>query len=54
MLFKRVHHFIAIAQFQLQLQSGNAQIGEKFVLTSVTFDLWPLTTTFCMDITFVS
>ena len=38
-----VHHFIAIGEFKLELQSGNAQIGAKLVLTSVTltFDLWP-------------
>ena len=38
-----VHHFIAIGEFKLELQSRNAQIGAKFVLTSVTltFDLWP-------------
>ena len=37
-----VYHFIAIGEFKLELQSGNAQIGAKFVLTSVTltFDLW--------------
>ena len=38
-----VHHFIAIGQFKrMELQFGNAQIGAKFVLTSVTstFDLW--------------
>ena len=39
-----VHHFISIGEFKLELQSGNSQIGAKFVLTSVTltFDLWPL------------
>ena len=38
-----VHNFIAIGEFKLELQSGNAQIETKFVLTSVTltFDLWP-------------
>ena len=36
-----VHHFITIGEFKLELRSGNAQIGAKFVLTSVTltFDL---------------
>ena len=28
-----VHHFIAICGFKLELQSGNAQIGAKLVLT---------------------
>ena len=37
------HHFVAICKFKLELQSGIAQIGAKFALTSVslTFDLWP-------------
>ena len=36
-----VHHFISISEFNLELESGNAQFGSKFVLTSVTltFDL---------------
>ena len=38
-----VHCFIAIGEFKLELQSGNAQIGTKFGLTSVTLicDLRP-------------
>ena len=38
-----VHHFIAICVFQMELQTRNAEIGTKFVLTFVTliFDLWP-------------
>ena len=38
-----VHHFVAICKSKLELQSGNAKIGTKFALTSVTldFDLWP-------------
>ena len=38
-----VHHVVTICEFHLELQSGNAQIRAKFVLTSVTFsiDLWP-------------
>ena len=32
-----VHHFVAICEFKLKLRSGNAQIGAKFVMTSVTF-----------------
>ena len=39
-----VRHFIAICEIKLELQSGNAQIGTNFVLTSVTLtsdlDLW--------------
>ena len=36
-----LHHFIAIAEFKLELQSGNAQIGEEKNVISVTltFDL---------------
>ena len=99
-----MHHFIAICEFKLVLQSKNAQTGSKlaifllcdlemswmtlknnranllchikpctsfrhhmwiqtrvtvwkqlnWVLTSCDLDLWPLTLTFCMDITFVN
>ena len=44
-----VNHFIAMCEFKLELQSVNAQIGAKNVLT---FDLhlWPLTLRFCMGI----
>ena len=59
-----VHHFKAISEFKLELQSGNAQFGSKStiflscVLQSRGFDLcdlylWPLTLAFYMDITFV-
>ena len=36
-----VHHFVVVSEFKLELRSGNAQIGAKFVLTCVTltFDL---------------
>ena len=36
-----VHHFVDICEFKLELQSGNRQIGAKFIFTSVTltFDL---------------
>ena len=34
--FKLVHHFVVICKFKLGLQSGKAQIGAKFALTSVT------------------
>ena len=40
-----VHHFLAICEFKLELQSGNAQVGSKSVifLSSMTlkFDWWP-------------
>ena len=40
-----VHHFIAIGEFKLELQSGNAQFGSKstIFLSYVTFqfDVWP-------------
>ena len=40
-----VHHFIAISEFKLELQSGNAQFGSKsaIFLSRVTlkFDGWP-------------
>ena len=42
-----MHHFVAICGFKLELQSGNAQIGRKFILTYVTL-------TFDMNITFVN
>ena len=32
----RVHHFVAICDFKLELWSGKAQIGAKFDLTPVT------------------
>ena len=37
------HHFTAICEFKLKLRAGNAQIGAKYILTSVnlTFDPWP-------------
>ena len=98
-----VHHFVAIGEFKLELQSGNAQSGSNSVLFRAAWplnltddlqrqlgtspkhhqaiciisssyvnsnwsyspetvklgwdlcdlDIWPLTLTFCMDITFV-
>ena len=43
------HHFIAISEFRLKLQSGNAQFGSKsaIFLSGVTlkFDGWPWKTT---------
>ena len=51
-----VHHFVAIGEFSLELQSGNTQLGSKF-LSSVAMkfdlDIWPLTLTVCMEITHV-
>ena len=40
-----VHHFKAIGQFKLELQSGNAQFGSKSVIflsrVTLEFDEWP-------------
>ena len=39
-----VHHFIAISEFWLELQSGNAQFGSKSMFLShvtLKFDRWP-------------
>ena len=39
-----VHHFIAISEFKLELQSGNTQYGSKWVFLSrvtLKFDRWP-------------
>ena len=40
-----VHHFVAIGQFKLELQSGNAQFGSKstifFSRVALKFDRWP-------------
>ena len=40
-----VHHFIAIGEFKLELQSGNAQFGAKstifFSRVTLKFDGWP-------------
>ena len=39
-----VHHFIAISEFKLKLQSGNAQFGSKSVIffsVILKFDGWP-------------
>ena len=33
-----VHHFIAISEFKLELESGNAQFGSKL---AIFFTLWP-------------
>ena len=44
-----VHHFVAIGEFKLELQSGNAQFGSNYLCD---LHLWPLTLNFCMDVTF--
>ena len=44
---------LAICEFKLELQSGNAHIGAKFVLTG-ELDFCPQTFTVCRDITFVN
>ena len=40
-----VHHFLAIGEFKLELQSGNAQSGWKstifFSRVTLKFDVWP-------------
>ena len=40
-----MHHFIAISEFKLELQSGNAQFGSKstifFSRVTLQFDVWP-------------
>ena len=40
-----VHHFKAIGEFKLELQSGNAQFGSKLMIfvsrVTLQFDVWP-------------
>ena len=40
-----VHHFVAIGEFKLELQSGNAQFESKWTIffshMTLQFDLWP-------------
>ena len=39
-----VHHFVAIGEFKLELQSGNSQFGSKstfFSRVTSQFDVWP-------------
>ena len=44
-----VHHFVAIGEFKLELQPGNAQFGSKstvfFSRVTFKFDVWPWKTT---------
>ena len=44
-----MYHFIIICEFKLELQSGNENLGRDLC----DLDLWPLTLTFCMDLTLV-
>ena len=44
-----MYHFIIICEFKLELQSGNENLGRDLC----DLDLWPLTMTFCMDLTLV-
>ena len=43
-----MHHFIAIGEFKLELQSGNVQFGSKsmifFRCVTLQFDVWPCKT----------
>ena len=42
--FKPRHHLIAIYQFKMELQSGNAKFGSKsaiFFHVTLKFDIWP-------------
>ena len=48
------HYFVAIAEFKLELQHGNAQIGGKICFDLCHIDLWPLALIFFMDFTFVN
>ena len=40
-----VHHFVAISDFKLEIQSGNAQFGSKWTIffncVTLKFDVWP-------------
>ena len=39
-----LHHFVAIGDFKLELQSGNAQFGSKSTFFLATwFDIWQMT-----------
>ena len=41
-----VHHFIAIGEFKLQLQSGNAQFGSK---STIYLAVWPWNLTYDLE-----
>ena len=54
-----VHHFVYIGEFNLVLQSRMPNWGQNWQLflalcwvLTCDLDLWPLTLTFCIDITF--
>ena len=49
-----VHHFVAICEIKLELWSRKSQNWDKICLDLCDLHLWPLTLTFCMDITFVN
>ena len=38
-----VHHFVAIGEFKLELQSGNAQFGSKSIFWAVWLAIWRMT-----------
>ena len=44
-----MYNFIIICEFKLELQSGNENLGRDLC----DLDLWPVTLTFCMDLTLV-
>ena len=44
-----MYHFIITCEFKLELQSGNGKLGRDLC----DLDLWPLTLTFCTDLTLV-
>ena len=55
-----VHHFVAIGEFKLELQSGNAQLGSNSTIfksrATLKFDGWPWKTIehlFCNTLSFV-
>ena len=49
-----VHHSVAICEFKLELWSRKSPKWGKIYFDLRDLDLWPLTLTFCMDITFIN
>ena len=41
-----VHHFVAIGEFKLELQSGNAQFGSK---STILLAVWPCNMTYDIE-----
>ena len=41
-----MHHFVAIGEFKLELQSGNAQFGSKLM---IFLDVWPCNLTYDLE-----